>query len=692
MKKNNNTSNNKIFDSLLKECNQSLTMYWSSNPAKESKFPREKKREGNGTGYDGWSDKMVNTVIDINQHLTNHQLSEFEMYTYDELSKKNGYKQRLMEKPGKVVIMKGDTLLTLKLYCLVNKIDTASFAVLNFANANTACGGYRKGESAQEEMLCLRSTLLKSLENAYQKLPSYECLIEKRSKKLHLHQVVFTPHVYIYESTINNTINLHPDIRECCLTSIISASSIDFRGTELHKDIKEDESYKKEFPEEWFKHIDNLWETIFMTAIQCNKKHIIIGPLGCGAMIDKTIQSFKTRSSYRHKIAGIVVAKIQKFKDHFSTIIYSDIDGLNWSTFTEEIKEIKGIEIDEKNIEVDNANEYLKLMGYQLTAVDKNRVFSPHFSESLNSRHNYAVPDQSFGFEDIMRCKDLKQFVKVYIYDNEDDRLLHPMSGDQLEWLKSFKESRISNVFKVYKYGFNLFVKDSKNYHLLVYVKESNTNEITEIKSKSLPKQPFPYFQYFQQPINPDDMQITLNEQDKFQGIADEHVVDIKNIGHSQIDPITIISTKGYPGLQKESIVIDLINKTLKEQCQKRFNYIIKWKEDIDKIENITDIKDIEDNLSEQNFPEQSVYLPIISRWQGLYKKYKKYQYDGQIQDMQSSLPELPHCCVFYYIYPNSITEGYLDSAAQYIETVNGKEKYKIKYIEIPSLTKKTLL
>jgi uncharacterized protein (TIGR02452 family) len=128
------------------------------------------------------------------------------------------------------------------------------------ASAMQPGGGVLNGALAQEESLCVRSTLYPSLKDEYYRIPT--------------HAAIYTPNVLVFRSTS------HADLpkSEWFYTDIISVAAIKFPETVMGKEGKRVYDVESD-KEDMVKKV----RLIFQVARQKGVSHLVLGALGCGA-------------------------------------------------------------------------------------------------------------------------------------------------------------------------------------------------------------------------------------------------------------------------------------------------------------------------------------------------------------------------------------------------------------------------
>jgi uncharacterized protein (TIGR02452 family) len=142
--------------------------------------------------------------------------------------------------------------------------------VLNMANAHTQGGAWLRGASAQEEQLCCRSTLSRTLRLQYYPFPG----TEKKDNRI---SVVYSPDVRIFR-TKSPHYTFYEDLQEKKSpekVAVISAAALNLRGKE---------SPNGKFPRAADRGVtkDIVKLVLRVAAIQ-GEKRLVLGALGCGS-------------------------------------------------------------------------------------------------------------------------------------------------------------------------------------------------------------------------------------------------------------------------------------------------------------------------------------------------------------------------------------------------------------------------
>lgn len=136
--------------------------------------------------------------------------------------------------------------------------DDDRVAVLNFASYKTPGGGFIKGSSAQEEMLCHYSFLYNviSTHKDY-----YEWNNNHKNKALYLDRAIYTPNVKFF----NN--------EEIAEVNVITCAAPNFGVAHQYNNITEEENYKV---------LRSRIQFIIDIAEENNISTLILGAFGCG--------------------------------------------------------------------------------------------------------------------------------------------------------------------------------------------------------------------------------------------------------------------------------------------------------------------------------------------------------------------------------------------------------------------------
>lgn len=158
----------------------------------------------------------------------------------------------------KVTVVQSDTYEAVR--TLLTKTPNTRIAALNMASALKPGGGVLNGALAQEESLCVRSTLYPSLKDNFYRIPPTAA--------------IYTPDVLVFRSSS------HADLpkSEWFYTDIISVAAPKHPDTVVGLDGKLVYEVEKDREEMVLK-----VRLIFQVAKQKGITHLVLGALGCGA-------------------------------------------------------------------------------------------------------------------------------------------------------------------------------------------------------------------------------------------------------------------------------------------------------------------------------------------------------------------------------------------------------------------------
>lgn len=166
-------------------------------------------------------------------------------------------------KPTKVRVIDSDTIDA----ALALQAGAAKpIAVLNMANANHAGGGWQHGAMAQEEAICYRSSLARTLHRKHYPIPD--------------DAAIYSPTVMIIRDSMKNGHDLldFRDPSRLDVISVISCAAVcqpflkrDANDKPIYRDQKDVKLMKEKM------------RVILRTAIRNKHRQIVLGALGCGA-------------------------------------------------------------------------------------------------------------------------------------------------------------------------------------------------------------------------------------------------------------------------------------------------------------------------------------------------------------------------------------------------------------------------
>jgi uncharacterized protein (TIGR02452 family) len=141
-------------------------------------------------------------------------------------------------------------------------------AILNMASPLRPGGGVLNGARAQEESLCLRSTLYASLHDTFYRLPELSA--------------VYSPDVLVFRSSDNADLPK----KDWFYVDVISAAALRFPDTVVREkegdggEVVREKAYESDSQREA---MTCRVRTIVQAAAQNGVSHLVLGALGCGA-------------------------------------------------------------------------------------------------------------------------------------------------------------------------------------------------------------------------------------------------------------------------------------------------------------------------------------------------------------------------------------------------------------------------
>jgi len=159
----------------------------------------------------------------------------------------------------KVTVIQSDTYDAVEALIKSNKTGNR-IAALNMASALQPGGGVLSGALAQEESLCVRSTLYASLKDEFYRIPT--------------HAAIYTPDVLVFRSAS------HADLpkSEWFFTDVISVAAIKFPEVVKGAEGKWVYDFQQDREDMVMK-----VRLIFQVAKQKGVRRLVLGALGCGA-------------------------------------------------------------------------------------------------------------------------------------------------------------------------------------------------------------------------------------------------------------------------------------------------------------------------------------------------------------------------------------------------------------------------
>lgn len=139
-------------------------------------------------------------------------------------------------------------------------------AVLNMANANRAGGGWQHGALAQEEAICYRSSLIKTLHHKHYPLPE--------------DAAIYSPTVLVIRESMKDGHGLldfrDPSILD--VISVVSAAAVcqpylkkDASNLPVYRDLRDEKLMREKM------------RVVLRTAIRNGHRQVVLGAFGCGA-------------------------------------------------------------------------------------------------------------------------------------------------------------------------------------------------------------------------------------------------------------------------------------------------------------------------------------------------------------------------------------------------------------------------
>lgn len=187
-------------------------------------------------------------------------------------------------------------------------------AVLNLADAYTACGWYYKGSNAQEESLCRVSTLSQSLYQYYQPKWAETVSVEFKSEGYPMdirYGGIYSPEVIVFRRGADDGYDL---LDEPWKVGIISLAALDFN--EKHGKDRQYQARGGGFTEEGEEIMRDKIRTILRIALSNGHDGVVLGAFGCGAfrlnpelvaqLFDETFEEEEFRDKFKYVIFAIL--------------------------------------------------------------------------------------------------------------------------------------------------------------------------------------------------------------------------------------------------------------------------------------------------------------------------------------------------------------------------------------------------
>jgi len=191
-------------------------------------------------------------------------------------------------------------------------------AVLNMANAQHAGGGWAHGAMAQEEAICYRSSLAKTLHRKHYPIPD--------------DAAIYSPTVMIIRENMRDGHELldFRDPSQLDVVSVISCAAVcqpflkrDARGEPTYRDQKDAQLMLEKM------------RVILRTAIRNKHRQVVLGALGCGAFANpnqvvanmwlKVLQETEFQGGYWK---DLIFAVLDGKRDNNFEVFHDTLDGL----------------------------------------------------------------------------------------------------------------------------------------------------------------------------------------------------------------------------------------------------------------------------------------------------------------------------------------------------------------------------
>lgn len=199
---------------------------------------------------------------------------------------------------------------------LISAQPSARVGVLNMASFYQPGGGLLSGSTAQEESLCMRSTLYPSLRESFYGLPTLSA--------------IYSPDIAVFRNSEPNGTAILPEA-EWTFVDVISCAAL--RGPGVNVDAEGRKSYAKKSDRET---MTLKVRMILQIAREMGITNLVLGALGCGAygnppeevakIFKKVICGDEKRSGEAEGIAEIVFAifdngeNLKVFKEVLSSL------------------------------------------------------------------------------------------------------------------------------------------------------------------------------------------------------------------------------------------------------------------------------------------------------------------------------------------------------------------------------------
>jgi uncharacterized protein (TIGR02452 family) len=226
--------------------------------------------------------------------------------------------------PPKIRVIKSDTFSAAHSTLTSTPIKNPKIAVLNMASPLRPGGGVLNGARAQEESLCLRSTLYVSLHESFYRLPELSA--------------VYSPDVLVFRSSDNAELAK----KEWFFLDVISCAALRFPETVVVE--KEGMMMERRYQNDGQREaMVCRVRTIVQAAVANGVTHLVLGALGCGAYGNppgEVARIFKKVLCGDRKRRGVTVEE-----SGIEEIVFAIFDeGENLRNFREEFKDMSSSE------------------------------------------------------------------------------------------------------------------------------------------------------------------------------------------------------------------------------------------------------------------------------------------------------------------------------------------------------------
>lgn len=311
------------------------------------------------------------------------------------------------------------------------KFTGDKIAILNFASYTNPGGGYLKGSVAQEEELCINSTLYNVLSKHRE---YYKVNRKTKNSGLYSNRILYTPDI-VFMSDLTRHIKLYADVITCAAPNMHAVkNSKPYDLTKAYAILGKKESIM-------FDRIDH----ILNAAYQNHVEHLIIGPFGCGVFGNDpnlVAQDFKSLLTTKYKgVFKSVFISLPILNNIKNVISFWDVfSDVSTSSKTNIRKEVK-MDMKQKFKKVLNENQKLdrdfkpndivrhfKGNLYQIVSIaehtesgEKLVVYRALYPDKNGKYKTYARPyDMFISKVDTKKYPDEKQeyrFEKIYFED-----------------------------------------------------------------------------------------------------------------------------------------------------------------------------------------------------------------------------------------------------------------------------------